>query len=212
MGTLTLQHLADNSRRGGDHRLAASRLLRAMAGSRHRRPTGNRAETRGKAGAAVTDASRTSDQDGPNPDTSQGGALGGRGAGGGSGRRSERGRGAGDYCGSPRRTPRTGMPKRARPVSPRPPLLAARREVSTPVGRGSGDGERREPRRLDEAKVPADAGGERRELRTGTNGTKVGEPYARRVANSLASSLAGSPSGGACPRFRAAQEPCGVAG
>jgi hypothetical protein len=48
------------------HRLAASRL-RGRRLSRTGRRLGHRAEIRGKAGATVRDASRTSDQDGPEP-------------------------------------------------------------------------------------------------------------------------------------------------
>jgi hypothetical protein len=49
------------------HRLAASRPPRANGSLATGRQLGNRAEIRGKAGATVRDASRTSDRDGPEP-------------------------------------------------------------------------------------------------------------------------------------------------
>ena len=66
MGTGSTQHRADNSRR---RRSTAwpQQAPRATAVSPRATRLGHRAELRGKAGATVSDASRTSDQDGPKP-------------------------------------------------------------------------------------------------------------------------------------------------
>jgi hypothetical protein len=112
------------------HRLAASRHRgrRLLATGRG---LGTRAKIRGKAGATVRDASRTSDQDGPEPghlttearseDTEAGGALGRRANGTGAPARD---------CGSPRTELESGSRRRAWPTA-EDAVRAVRKEVST---------------------------------------------------------------------------------
>jgi hypothetical protein len=67
LGTATPQDLPDNSTRLGDPTVRREQTAEGDGFLASGGRLGNRAEIRGKAGATVRDASRTSDQHGPEP-------------------------------------------------------------------------------------------------------------------------------------------------
>ncbi len=169
------------------HRLPASGPPRATATSP---PATSRDTERRSAPRPATrsmDASRTSDQNGPEPGHLMAEA------------RSER-TGAGD---SARTANGTGALARS--------AVIGEGSLSRMAG-GECDRPSEDAMRAARREVRTAAGGKRRELRAGTNTMGSGDPDAHPLTNSGARSVAGSSSGGSSPVVRGAQGPWGVAG
>ncbi|SRR6266508_2097778 len=77
MGSRTPQDQPDKSRGLGDPLVRPEQAPKATVSSPPAVGSGRRVEIRGNTGATVQDASRTSEQTGPNPGTSWRGPLGG---------------------------------------------------------------------------------------------------------------------------------------